>query len=68
MTNTMFKEFNTTLHNYKAAVEAGQVPTMTLANWEAYNKTINESSGKMKNLTQAQSERLACLRAGLLLN
>ncbi len=59
MTNTMFRDFNTSLNAYKSLVEANQLPTLTPDMWAAYNKTINESSSKMRNLTQAQSEQRA---------
>ncbi len=52
----MLKAFNETLWSFKAAVDAGQVPTLTQQNWADYNKTIGDIANKIKDFPTAQSE------------
>eukprot|EP00850_Spirogloea_muscicola_P013656 SM000094S24673 [mRNA] locus=s94:4045:7180:- [translate_table: standard] len=49
-TGTVFKNFNTTLQEYRVAAEANTLPQLSAAQWNALNVAINASSTQSKKL------------------
>lgn len=57
LTTNLYKDFNTSLYNYRAGAAAGALPTLSAAQWSTLNSSVAKASTTAKGLVDLKKRQ-----------